>query len=260
MLDVFEAKKLPNPTNYLTLANSCEKSAVTLSKHEVCGEKFGKKFENKFQPRPGLKLFVLFLREFLRDRPCPWQHNKPQQTTTPSPWRSFPAPSPRQNWPPNETFLFPFSAAPERFATPAPTARAEARGATVRVATVQPNPWPNFYVDGANVSRQRSSAKKDFRPARFCASRLIRRPRRATARRTARSMPRRTTHPFPSPSIFPPTRNPLRGTRCEGATRTSRPARCAGSWSTSSAVVGARGSPRSLSLMVPLLSKTHSCQ
>ena len=81
MLAVFEAKKLPNPMNYLTLANSCEKSAVTLSKLEVCGEKFGKKFENKFQLRPGLKLFVLFLREFLRDRPCPWQttnHNKQQ--------------------------------------------------------------------------------------------------------------------------------------------------------------------------------------
>ena len=69
---VFEAKKLPNPMNYLALANSCEKSAVTLPKHEVCGEKVGKKFENKFQPRPGLKLFVLFLRECLRDRHRAW--------------------------------------------------------------------------------------------------------------------------------------------------------------------------------------------
>ena len=126
----------------------------------------------------------------------------------------------------------------------------------------------------------RASARKDFLPARFCGRPQLalhtRRPvdesdsreglspvssphaaALATARRTARPS---HCSPSPSPSIFPPTRNPLRGTSCEGATRTSRPARCAGSWSTSSAVVGARGSPRSLSLMVPLLSKTHSCQ
>ena len=50
---VFEAKKLPNPMNYLALANSCEKSAFTLLKHEACGEKFGKKFKINYSPGRG---------------------------------------------------------------------------------------------------------------------------------------------------------------------------------------------------------------
>ena len=92
--------------------------------------------------------------------------------------------------------------APKPAAAPSP-----ARIRRNQTTYCQTRAWPISHV----IERERSSAKKGFLPARFCASRLARSPRTATACRTARSMPRRTTHhPFSSPAIFPPTRNPLR--------------------------------------------------
>ena len=137
---------------------------------------------------------------------------------------------------------FPFprrpSASPRPLRLRAPKPAAAPSPARIRrnqTTYCQTRAWPISHV----IERERSSTKKGFLPARFCVSRLARSPRTATACRTARSMPRRTTHhPFPPPpsSLRPET-------RCESATCTSRA--CASSRRTSRAVIGARGSSHS---------------
>ena len=132
---------------------------------------------------------------------------------------------------PNETFSFPFSAAPERFAIHAPTARADCAASTCAT--------PHALATASHVNEvaARGTAKKDFLPARFRAGRLIRCPRRpqlsASFARcpvgesesqeglSSRSFPRRAGHSSPhharrerepeglSPGSFPWTFTPV---------------------------------------------------
>ena len=173
----------------------------------------------------------------------PARHTFKLQTTAtarePSPW----AISVRgQNWPPERDLLLSLF----RGARALRHALSDcARRLSSRAATTQPSSQPSRLGESSS-GRKTFSELFSARPDRFA---VHGRPPLAAPRST----PRRATDPFPPPpsSLRPET-------RCEGATSTSRPATCAGSWSTSSAVVGARGFPRSLSV-APLLSGTHSC-